>query len=167
MSRNVFVFVVCGNSEHLDTLHYSMQALKRYSRNIIMVVSDSSRNEYPIAYENQVDITTPGNLDHHQASIYLKTALHWHLPAGNNYCYLDTDVVAVDDKVDLVFNHFAAPITFAKDHCVLDQFSPSAMKCDCAKEFAEWEKQMKQLLARHKNVVRIPENAEKKRHLQQ
>ncbi len=166
MGKNVFVFVVCGKSEHLNTLQYSLEALKRFSKNEIIVVTDSSRNEALIVHENQIDISTPKELDHHQASIYLKTRLHHYLPSGNNYCYLDTDVVAVDDQVDLIFNHFKTPITFAHDHCVMDQFSPFAMKCNCAKEFAAWEKEMKQLLARHKNVIRVPENPEKKRKLQ-
>ncbi|HXH19581.1 MAG TPA: glycosyltransferase [Chitinophagales bacterium] len=166
MSRNIFVFVVCGNREHVDALHYSLQALRRFSRNEIIVVTDASRNEIPVVHEKIVNFRTPRNFDHHQASIYLKTRLNRLLPRGNNYCYLDTDVVAVDDHVDSIFEHFHAPVTFAPDHCVMDQFSPYAMKCNCAKEFAAWEKEMKQLLVRYKNAVRVPENTVKKEKLQ-
>ena len=30
--KNIFVFVVCGGIEHIDTLHYSLEALKKFSK---------------------------------------------------------------------------------------------------------------------------------------
>jgi len=131
MSANKFVFVVCGAREHIDTLHFSIGALKKFSRNEIIVVTDSTRNEIPISHDIVVDIKTSEHFNHHQASIYLKTGLNKFLEKGNNYCYLDTDVVALDGKVDEIFDKYKAPITFCTDHCVLEEFSPSAIKCGC------------------------------------
>lgn len=133
MSSNIFVFVVCGKSEHIDTLHLSMQYLKKYSKNKIVVITDSSRNETAIKHEHIIDIKTPTEYSHHQASIYLKTGIHKFLPKGNLYCYLDTDVVAVSDTCDEIFNEFIAPIRFAPDHCKVRKFSSSAVHCDCQK----------------------------------
>lgn len=133
--KNVFVFVVCGGRAHIETLHFSLQALKRFSANEIVIVTDTSRNEVPVVHDRIVDVNTPSNLDNHQASIFLKTGLHKFLPAENTYCYLDTDVVALSDNVDSIFDCFVAPITFATDHCRINSFSPSAVNCNCKKEF--------------------------------
>ena len=46
MNKNqVFVFVVCGGAEHIDALHYSLKALKKYSSKRIIILTDSKRNE--------------------------------------------------------------------------------------------------------------------------
>ena len=132
MSQNKFVFVVCGAREHLETLHFSIRYLQYFSENEIIVVTDSARNEIPVAYINLVDVKTPEHFTNHQASIYLKTGLHKFLPKGFLYCYLDTDVIALNEKCDEVFNHKAGAITFAADHCRLPAFSPNAVRCDCA-----------------------------------
>ena len=131
MSQNKFVFVACGAKEHIDTLHFSIRYLQHFSKNEIIVVTDSSRNEIPIAYKNVVDAKAPENFTNHQASIYLKTGLHKFLPKGYLYCYLDTDVIALNEECDDVFNHKVGLITFAADHCRLPKFSPHAVKCDC------------------------------------
>ena len=132
MSQNKFVFVVCGAREHVDTLYFSIRYLQHFSKNEIVVVTDSSRNEVPVICENVVDVKTPENFTNHQASIYLKTGLHKFLPKGFLYCYLDTDVIAFNEECDDVFNHKKGAITFAADHCRLPAFSPNAVKCDCA-----------------------------------
>jgi hypothetical protein len=163
--ENIYVFVVCGSREHLDTLHYSIDALTRVSTKKILVVTDSTRNEIPIVHPAIIDAQTPAEYNHHQASIYLKTGLHKFLPKGNLYCYLDTDVVAVRTRVDEIFDNYVSPITFSPDHCVADQFSPSAVNCNCAKEFAAWEKELKQLFIKYKDLIREPENEEKKERL--
>ncbi|MBP9689197.1 MAG: hypothetical protein KBE91_06265 [Bacteroidia bacterium] len=131
MSKNIFVFVVCGTLEHIDTLHLSLQYLKKYSKNEIYIITDSARNETPIIHENIIDIKTDEKFNNHQASIYLKTGIHKFLPLGNNYCYLDTDVVAVSADCDNIFNEFVAPITFAPDHCKVRKFSAYAVNCSC------------------------------------
>jgi len=131
MIENVFVFVACGAKEHIDTLHFSLNALKCFSETPVVVVTDSSRNEIPVLHTNVIDIKTSENFTHHQASIILKTSLHKILPSGTNYCYLDSDVIAVDINVDKIFLQFVSPITFARDHCRLDEFSHFAVNCNC------------------------------------
>jgi len=130
-NKQCFVFVVCGAREHIDTLHFSIKALQQFSKKTIYVITDVSRNETPILYDNIINVQTPAEFSHHQASIYLKTGIHLFLPKGNLYCYLDTDVVALSDKVDAVFNHYSSPISFSTDHCKLSAFSPSAIHCGC------------------------------------
>ncbi|MBL7777703.1 MAG: hypothetical protein JNK66_05310 [Chitinophagales bacterium] len=164
--ENIFVFVVCGGVEHIDALHYSLKALRRVSKHRLIVLTDSLRNEIAIEHDDIIDVATPEKYNHHQASIYLKTGIHKFLPKGNLYCYLDTDVIALDESADDIFNEYAAPITFAPDHCVTDQFSPSAMKCGCAEKFEFWETELKFLFSKYKDLSRQPENLEKKRRLE-
>lgn len=132
---HTFVFVVCGNDEHIDCLHYSMNALKMFSVNNIVVVTDSKRNSRQINHDKIIQVDTPENFNNHQASIYMKTGLHRFLPNGYLYCYLDSDVIAVNSTVDNIFLQYEAPITFAPDHCVIDEFSPHAVNCNCLKEY--------------------------------
>jgi hypothetical protein len=133
MSNKVFVFVVCGKAEHIETLHLSLKYLKKYSKNNIVVITDTSRNDLEISHPQIINIETPKHYSHHQASIYLKTGIHKFLPKGNLYCYLDTDVVAVSEKCDEIFEEFKTPIRFAPDHCKVRKFSSSAVNCDCQK----------------------------------
>lgn len=133
---NKFVFVVCGAKEHIDTLHFSLERLKHYSKNDIIVLTDSTRNDIAVKHNQIIDIKTPQHFNHHQASIYLKTGAYQFLPQGHNYCYLDTDVVALSTDVDKIFEEFEVPITFAPDHCVVKKFSPYAVNCGCAEK---WE----------------------------
>jgi hypothetical protein len=146
MAENKFVFVVCGSREHIDTLHYSLRYLKHFSKNEIIIVTDSLRNEIPVEHPIIVDIKTPEHFTHHQSSIYLKTGLNKFLPKGYNYCYLDTDVLALTSECDQIFNFKKGPITFAPDHCRMPKFSPHAVKCDCLErnklEMAELEAMM-------------------------
>jgi len=143
MSKNKFVFVVCGAREHIETLHFSLRYLQHFSKNEIIVVTDSSRNEITVEFKNIMDVKTPENFNNHQASIYLKTGLHKFLPKGFLYCYLDTDVIALSSECDDVFNYKTGAVTFAADHCRLPAFSPNAVKCNCAvknkKDMAELE----------------------------
>jgi len=132
--QNAFVFVVCGSSEHIETLLFSLKYLKKYTKNEIIVLTDVSRNDLVIHHEHIVDIKTPIHFTHHQASIFLKTGIHNFLPKGKTYCYLDTDIVALSKEVDLIFNEYLAPITFAPDHCKLKSFSPYAVNCGCLEE---------------------------------
>jgi hypothetical protein len=136
--NNIFVFVVCGSKEHIDTLHISINYLRKYSLNKIIVVTDSKRNEIKIIHDTIIDVKTPPEFSHHQSSIYLKTGLFKILPKGNNYCYLDTDVVAISDKCDEIFKEFYAPIIFAPDHCNMPKFSPNAVHCGCNESWAKY-----------------------------
>ena len=129
--KNVFVFVVCGSNEHINTLNFSLRYLNYFSKNEIIVVTDLLRNESEIFHNNILNIITPEIYNNHQASIFLKTSLHKILPSGNNYCYLDTDVIAISPEVDSVFDQYLSPITFAEDHCTMNKFSPHAVNCGC------------------------------------
>lgn len=131
MSKQVFVFVVCGAAEHIDTMHLSMAYLKKYSKNEVWVLTDSSRNEINIQHDRVIDVKTPSGFNHHQASIYLKTGIHKFLPAGHTYCYLDTDVIALSNECDEIFEEFTAPVKFAPDHCRVRKFSAYAVNCGC------------------------------------
>jgi len=129
--EEVFVFVVCGGREHIDTLHFSLKALQKFSAKRIIVVTDSTRNEVSVIHSEIIDIKTPENFDHHQASIYLKTGLHKFLPKGNLYCYLDTDVVALSTDVDTIFEQYQSPIIFCTDLGNMATFSPYSVNCQC------------------------------------
>jgi len=149
LTNNIFVFIVCGTSEHIDTLHYSLKYLTHFSKNRIVVLTDSSRNEIAINHTDIIDIQTPPAYDHHQASIYLKTGVYKFLPKGNNYCYLDTDVLALDPEVDLIFNDFLPPIRFAKDHSPMDVFSPHAINCSCLAIFNQRSDELQTLIKKY------------------
>ncbi len=140
--EQIFVFVVCGDREHIDTLHFSLKALQKFSAKRIIVVTDSTRNEVPVIHSEIIDIKTPEKYDHHQASIFLKTGLYQFLSKGSLYCYLDTDVVAVDTKVNSIFNEYVSPITFCTDQGNLASFSPYSYHCNCLEYFVESNKKL-------------------------
>ena len=146
VENNKFVFVVCGAQQHINTLHFSLEALKQFTSFEILVVTDQSRNEVPVKHSQLFNVSTPAHLNNHQAAIYLKTGLHNFLPKGFNYCYLDTDVVALSKEVDDVFNQSKGAVTFAADHCSLRQFSPHAVNCGCAEKNQHDRHQIEALL---------------------
>ena len=132
--KNRYVFVVCGARGHIDTLHFSLAALKQFTALEIWVVTDASKNEMSVVHEHVINVATPPQFDNHQSAIYLKTGLHNFLPKGFNYCYLDTDVIALSKEVDDIFNQKKGTIAFAIDHCSFRQFSPHAVNCGCAEK---------------------------------
>ncbi len=144
--KGVFVFVVCGGKEHIDTLNFSLPYLKKYSKNRIVVVTESKRNEGPIEHDDIIDVETNSSYDNHQASIYLKTGLHKIMPKGERYCYLDTDILAISAECDQIFEEYVSPITFAPDHCKVQKFSAYAVNCGCTEKWKQdrdvWEKAM-------------------------
>jgi hypothetical protein len=147
VNKNVFIFVVCGTKEHIDTLHFSLKYLKKYSKNEIWILTDSSRNETDVVHQYIIDIETPKEFNHHQASIFLKTGIHKFVPKGNNYCYLDTDVIALCSDVDTIFEQYLAPIRFAGDSITIDYFSPYALNCNCLEKYISNEQYLKVTLA--------------------
>lgn len=166
MTKNIFVFVVCGAQEHIDTLHYSLKYLQKFSKNEIWILTDSTRNEIPIQHDKIVDVETPNHFNHHQASIFLKTGIHNYFPKGNKYCYLDTDILALSEEVDNIFDQYIAPITFAPDHCKMNQFSPYAVNCECTKEYQKYADLIEQHLVaidplRNSTKTSIVENRKK------
>jgi hypothetical protein len=131
---NYFVFVVCGAAEYIEQLNFSLRYLRYFSKYPIIVVTDNSRNEAAIEHETIVDVKTPENLNHHEASIFLETSLYKYLDLNNNvYFYLDSDMIAIDTAINKVFDFDISPILFALDHCNVAQHSPHATKCDCLK----------------------------------
>lgn len=132
-----FVFVVCGPVSHLLTLRTAVHHLRPLAATEIWVLTDSTRNEHVIDIEGVdrvVDVATPTDLDHHQASIWLKTSVHRHLPPGE-WCYLDSDIIAVAPGMEEVFSQRRGPVVFASDVTIrensVDRFSPWAMTCAC------------------------------------
>ncbi len=142
---NYFVFVVCGAKEHIDTLNYSLKFVRHFSRYPVLVVTDTRRNDNMIEHDRIIDIKTPDCFDNHQASIYLKTGLHKFLNLEENslYCYLDSDVVAISEDINTIFDCFTPPIIFARDHCNFDEFSPHAMNCGCLEDVCRREREYK------------------------
>ncbi|MFH2142138.1 MAG: hypothetical protein ABIJ97_06935 [Bacteroidota bacterium] len=137
---NIFVFVVCGDDEHINALNFSLKYLKHFSKNQINVVTDKSRNKLEINHNEIIDIKTPDHYSHHQASIYLKTGLHKFLDMNNNYCYLDSDVIALHKNVDRIFDYHNGPVNFAHDHTQINFFSPYALNCGCLDEATRRQK---------------------------
>ena len=158
-----FVFVVCGSREHIDTLHFSLKYLNHFSVHKICVVTDSTRNETPVRHSDVIDVKTPEHLNHHQASIYLKTSLHKFLPKGLQYCYLDTDVVALNINCDEIFEHKQGVITFATDHCHMPQFSPSAVNCGCLEQYKKQTAELEALIIKHDPALRHKDPAIEKK----
>jgi len=160
--ENIFVFVVCGEKKHIETLHFALRYISHFSSSGILVVTDSLRNEIPVAHSRIVDVNTPSELNHHQASIWLKTSLHRILPQGPMYCYLDSDVIAVNDKCDEIFSHFNSPVTFAADHCRLKSFSPYAVNCGCLEQHLLEKESLENAI---KNVVNLKHYPPDYRHI--
>jgi len=155
-----FVFVVCGEKVHINTLHFSLEQLKKYSQYPIYVVTDSKRNEIPIHHNNIIDIETPASYNHHQASIWLKTSLHKILPNDKTYCYLDSDVIALNSECNNVFDFFVAPVTFAPDHTTASYFSPYAVNCDCSGAFQKDKEEFEQAISAVVNNKHYPPDFE-------
>ncbi len=141
-----FVFVVCGAEDHLQTLRFSYVHLAKRTKFPIYIVTDLARNDSTLDFDGVINIETPKHLNHHQASIFLKTSLHRYLPAHERYCYLDTDVLACGNRTDVIFDQYTVPITFGSDHCTMPQFSPTAVRCNCGKnqekEQALWHREI-------------------------
>jgi len=137
-ARRRWVFVVCGPELHVDTLKTAVAHLRPLTSLEIWVVTDSTRNVTPIdpeGIDSIVEVRTPEHMDDHQASIWLKTSIHRQLPPGE-WCYLDSDIIAVRPGIEEVFEHRHGPVAFASDLTIsvnqVDRFSPWAMNCPCA-----------------------------------
>jgi glycosyltransferase involved in cell wall biosynthesis len=119
-------------------LHRSLGYLRPRTTLPIIVVTDTRRNEIAIDHPTVIDVETPRHFSHHQASIFLKTGLHQFLPPDHEYAYLDTDVIALAESVDLIFDHQSGPVTFAHDFTFLEScvanFSQFAVNCSCQED---------------------------------
>lgn len=134
-AKNIFVYAVCGDDIYINQLNISLKFLKHFSKQEIIVVTDTERNSSRINHNHIIDIKTPKEYTHHQAAIYLKTGLYKFLDQGHNYCYLDSDVLALTKKVDDIFNHYKPPVCFAHDHIKTTSFSPYAINCGCLDQY--------------------------------
>ena len=143
------MYVVCGDREHIDTLHFSLRYLKHFSAFDIIVVTDASRNKIPIEHDQVIDIKVPEWMNHLQASRYLKTGLHKFLPAGAIYCYLDTDVIPLSKECDTVFNYRKGVINFAPDLGRMGAFGVAAVNCDCRKINQSERAELQQLIEKY------------------
>lgn len=126
---HVFVFAVIGD-DHVRRVNLALSYLKRFSRNDIVVVK--GRSGIMPAHDQVIEAELPVSLQNAEASILLKTNLLGVLgSARDSFCYLDSDVIAVNDAVDTIFNYKTGPVTFAQDNVSIDMFSRHAVNCQC------------------------------------
>lgn len=135
-----WVFVLCGGAVHTHAMRNAVRHLRLVSDLDIWVLTDVTRNEVQVdsaEVDCVIDVRTPDELDDHEAAIWLKTSVHRHLPDAQ-WCYLDTDIVAIDTDVDSVFEYRDGPVAFASDlpqaGNTVENFSPFAMTCGCLDE---------------------------------
>ena len=143
----VFVFVQCGDTEYIERLPYSLNALTRFSRHRVVVVTDTARNRIPINAPEIIDVRTPSHYTNQEAIIYLKTSVHRFVPEGPLYCYLDTDVVAVSNETASIFSLFQPPIIFAPDRLTVSDVSPNTVHCGCIERHEHELDELKRLLS--------------------
>jgi hypothetical protein len=128
-SKGVFVLAVVGDV-HVRRSATAIKYLKAFSRAEIVVLQSRSRLRAP--HDQIVDVVLPGRLSDHSASRLLKTDLLTHLGGAKGvYCYIDSDVMAVRDDVDAVFDQLNGCVRFAQDHVDIDTFSRWAVRCGC------------------------------------
>lgn len=147
-STNAFVYAVAGNA-HIEQVNRSLRFLKLFSRQEIVVVA--ARFDNAIDHDQVIRVDVPSHFDNHQASILLKTGLHRIVDMGERTCcYIDSDVVAVHEGVQRIFQRKKGPVTFAADHGCLSRFSRFAVRCGCAKG---WCDHLRQAIASKFGVV--------------
>src|SRR5215472_8318422 len=119
-TKSCFVFAVAG-ARHVAAVDVALGYLKRVTRYDIVVVQ--TRSDRRAAHDQVVIVDVPTAMDDHRASIDLKTNLLAHVRGlADRFCYLDSDVIAVDEAVEQVFDHQSGPVTFAPDHAEIDAF---------------------------------------------
>ena len=92
-----FIFAIVGEP-HVHAVNIALAYLKRFSRSNIIVVM--GRSKLRPSHDQVINIELPEQLDDREASIYLKTNLLEVLGSVSYpLCYLDSDVIAVNDDV--------------------------------------------------------------------
>jgi hypothetical protein len=134
--KAAFVYAVCGKAKYLDELQVSLRHLQRYSAADIVVVTDNQRNAYPLVSGGRVQVVqvdTPAQMTNKRAAIYLKTHLYQFVDwtRYDRFAYLDSDVLALQPRVDALFDLYQEPISFVPDHYYLSYFSSWAVGCQC------------------------------------
>ncbi|MCX7954895.1 MAG: hypothetical protein N3A01_06865 [Bacteroidales bacterium] len=84
----------------------------------------------------------------------MKTSLHKILPPNGIYCYLDSDVIALNTGCNNIFYYYKPPITFARDLTTINNFSPYAVNCGCLEKFYKEKENFENLVKKivnHKN----------------
>jgi hypothetical protein len=127
--ERVFVFVAVGDA-HVRIANIALRYLKHFTRSEIVVIKSRSASE--VNHDQVIDVQLPHHFNNHQGSIFLKTNLLNVLGAVRaSFCYLDNDVIAVNDAVDSIFDHTYGPVTFARDNVSIEVFSRYAVNCLC------------------------------------
>ena len=158
-----FVFVVCGAKENIDELNFSLTYIRHFSDYPVFVVTDYKRNSEKIIHDIIINYSTPEKLDHHQASIYLKTRLDKILEPGLLYCYLDSDIVAVNREINEIFEHKKSTISFTSDIVDMRRFSCYAVKCGCMEKNRQRIELLDNSVSSYKKVLREWQKVHKKR----
>jgi hypothetical protein len=123
------VFAVAGE-RHVAAVDVALGFLKRVTRHDIIVVQ--TRSQRRAAHDQVVSVDAPAAMSDHEASIQLKTDLLEHVRGlADRFCYLDSDVIALDEHVDRIFDHRSGSVAFASDHADIDAFSGWAVHCVC------------------------------------
>jgi len=131
-AKRAFVFAVTGD-RHVAGLGPALRFLKQFSRAEIVVVQ--ARSTLKAEHDQVIEAAIPDGFSDHEASILLKTDLLSRVGGlAERFCYLDSDVIAVRDDVDGVFDQLEGPVRFARDHTNLDGFSRWAVRCGCRED---------------------------------
>ena len=134
MSRDYpfFVFAVIGTA-HVEALALPLRYLRHFSSKQVVVVQ--GRSDIRADADFLIEVTPPAYLSDHQASLWLKTGLMSHFEgsdlAGRQFCYLDSDVIALSPGIDEIFSLQLGPVGFCADQVGIDIFSHWAVKCGC------------------------------------
>jgi hypothetical protein len=113
----------------VSRVNVALQFLKNFSKTEIVVAK--ARSNEPVQHDQAIDCHVPPRLSDHAAAIYLKTGLHRIVPTlETDWCYLDSDVIAVSDEVDHIFNRRGS-IGFTRDHTTIDALSSYLTTCGC------------------------------------
>jgi hypothetical protein len=152
--NKAFVFVVCGARVYIDTLNLAIQYLRAFSDSRIIVITDSRRNEGAIRCNEIIDVPTDPVYSNHQASIFLKTSVHRYLDLEDSrYCYLDSDILAIQSGAERVFEEDIEVIGFCPDNITLDLFSPYAVHCDCLEKAIHAGKQLDEAQHSYESMI--------------
>src|SRR5215470_2940795 len=129
--KSGFVFCLCGN-EQAARVNRALQFLKRFTRHDILVAK--ARAFIPIDHDQIIECRVPEEFTNQAATTSLKTALHRMLPSETGrWCYLDSNVIAVDKDIDRIFDRTKSPSGFARDMADIDSHSANVVGCACGR----------------------------------
>jgi len=125
-----FVLCACGN-DRASRVNIALRFLKRFTKNEIVVVR--SRTFIPISHDQVIEFRSPQGFSDHAAYSSLVTAIHRVLPAeSGQWCFLDSEMIAVDHAIDKVFDRRRGPVAFARGNADIDSQSGRMLKCGCS-----------------------------------